>query len=78
MSASRLGDGEPRSALKGNLLMTHAQRFNEHNWRASTPLDWRLSIHQGSTAEKINGVKVTLKVALMRNLREMLIFYPAK
>lgn len=43
-----------------------------------TPLDWRLSIHQGSTAEKINGVKVTLKVALMRNLREMLIFYPAK
>lgn len=34
MSASRLGDGESRSALKGNLLMTHAQRFNEHNWRA--------------------------------------------
>lgn len=28
--------------------------------------------------EKINGVSVTLKVALMRDLREMLIFYLQK
>lgn len=41
----------------------------------SSLLDLKLSIHQGSVLEKINGVRVTLKVALMRNLWEMLIFY---
>lgn len=80
MSASRLGAGESRSGLKGNLLMTqtHGASMSTTGEHVSSPLDWRLSIHRGSTAEKINGVRVTLKVALMRNLREMLILYPAK
>lgn len=41
----------------------------------SSILYLKLAIHQGSTLEKINGVRVTLKVALMRNLWEMFIFY---
>lgn len=54
---------------------SHGSSMGVTHQCVSSLLDLKLSIHQGSALEKINGVRVTLKVALMRNLWEMLIFY---
>lgn len=54
---------------------SHGSSMSVTHQCVSSLLVLKLSIHQGSVMEKINGVRVTLKVALMRNLWEMLIFY---
>lgn len=54
---------------------SHGSSMSITQWCVSSLLYLKLAIHQGCTMEKINVVRVTLKVALMRNLWEMLIFY---